>query len=305
MFELLLVAVVGLNVWADFMDRRSAVRSDATALSLWTTITQFLLVMPLLGLVGWLTPPQIALCALVGAFTALARIPWYRALSLPGENLSHLAPFTRLSTVLVLVFAFTLLGEPFSSNKLLGALLVVAGALAISLSRSFTGLRSYFANNKAIFLVLVFASSLAVIAVFYKSMMNAGVPIIATYFFLKLFQCATMVAHGYHNRALRRSFGAILDLQLFVQARALQTLAALLYLFVLRHVDLSTAEPIAAAIAPLLYLAIDKISQWRLTREPRSVPSSGPHATKRSQSEYVAVAGYAVMAIGLYFVVKG
>ena len=304
MFEFLLVAVVGLNVWADFIDRRAAFRSDAVALSLWTTIVQFLLVMPLIGIVGRLTPTQIGVCALVGAFTALARIPWYRALSTPGQKLSRLAPFTRLSSVIVVVLAFTLLGEAFSMKKLFGALLMVAGALVISLDRSFTGFRDFFAGNRAVLLVLIFACSLAVISVFYKYMLNAGVPIITTYFFLKLFQCAASVAHGYHRGGLGRSFSAILDLQLFVRARALQTLAAFLYLFVLRHVDLSTVEPIAAAIGPLLYLTIDKVSEWRARASPRAtadVPSPRTHTIR----EYVALVGLAMTAVGLYYVVKG
>jgi len=304
MLEFLLVPVVGLNVWADFIDRRAAFQSDAAAFSLWTTIIQFLLVMPLLGMAGRLTPAQIGLCALVGAFTALARIPWYRALSIPGQKLSRLAPFTRLSSVLVIVLAFTLLGEAFSLNKFLGALLMVAGALVISLDKSFTGLRDYLVGNKELLLVLIFAGSLAVISVFYKYMMNAGVSIITTYFFLKLFQCAASVAHGFHKGILRRGFAAIRDLQLFVQARTLQTLAAFLYLFVLRHVDLSTVEPIAAAIGPLLYLSIDKISEWR-------VQTSSPHAAQAalpatsSRRAYIALLGSATSALGLYFVARG
>lgn len=304
MLEFLLVPVVGLNVWADFIDRQAAFRSDASALSLWTTIVQFLLVMPLFGMAGRLTPTQIGLCALVGAFTSLARIPWYRALSTPGQKLSRLAPFTRLSSVIVVVLAFTLLGEAFSLNKLLGALLMVASALVISLDRSFTGFRDYFAGNRAILLVLIFASSLAVISVFYKYMLNAGVPIITTYFFLKLFQCAASIAHGYHKGALGRSFAAILDLQLFVRARALQTLAAFLYLFVLRHVDLSTVEPIAAAIGPLLYLTIDKVSEWR-DRTPAPQVAPVTYLKTHSKREYVALLGSVVTALGLYFVVKG
>jgi len=304
MFESLLVAVVALNVWADFIDRRAAVQSDASALSLWTTITQFLLVMPLIGLASQLTLAQTALCALVGAFTALARIPWYRALSTPGQTLSRLAPFTRLSSVIVLVLAFTFLGEPFSMNKFLGALLMVAGALVISLDRSFTGFGDYFANNRAIFLVLIFASSLAAIAVFYKYMLNAGVPIITTYFFLKLFQCVASVAHGYQNSALRPSLAAILDLQLFVQARTLQTAAAFLYLFVLRHVDLSTVEPIAAATGPLMYLTIDKVSEWRAGKaQPHGAGIAYPE--RQASGSYVAILGLVATALGLYFVVKG
>lgn len=304
MFEFLLVAVVGLNVWADFIDRRAAGRSDATALSLWTTIVQLILVMPLIGLTARLTLEQTVVCALVGAFTALGRIPWYRALSMPGQKLSRLTPFTRLSSVIVVILAFSLLGEAFSANKFFGALLMVGGALAISLDRSFTGFRDYVVSNRAILLVLIFACSLAAVSVFYKYMMNAGVPMITTYFFLKLFQCASAAAYTYRNGTIWRSFAAILDLQLFVQARALQTLAAFLYLFVLRHVDLSTVEPIAAAIGPLLYFSIDKVSEWRAgKREPGG--SGASNAGVHPRSERVALVGLVVSALGLYFVVKG
>lgn len=297
MFELLLVVIVGLNVWADFMDRRAAMRSDAGALSLWTTIVQFMLVMPLIGLVGGLTPVQLVICALVGALTALCRIPWYRALSTPGQKLSRLTPFTRLSSVIVLVFAFTLLGEAFALQKFLGALLMVAGAFAVSLDRSFTSFRDYLASNSAILLVLIFSCSLAATNIFYKYMMNAGVPMITTYFFLKFFQCTSATAYSLHNGTMRRSFSAILDLQLFVQARVLQTAAAFLYLFVLRHLDLSTVEPIAAAVGPVLYLTIDKVSEWRAKR------AGAPEVSRRG--ERLAVLGLLASAAGLYFVVGG
>jgi len=304
MLEFLLVPVVGLNVWADFVDRRAAFRSDAAVLSLWTTIIQFLLVMPLLGLVSRLTPAQFVLCAAVGGYTALARIPWYSALSIPGQKLSRLAPFTRLSSVLVIVLAFTLLGETYSPGKLAGALLMVAGALAISLDRSFTSLRDFLVGNRELALVLIFASSLAVLSVFYKYMMNAGVAIITTYFFLKLFQCVVSVANGLNRRILRRGLSAIRDLQLFVQARTLQTLAAFLYLFVLRHVDLSKVEPIAAAIGPLLYLSIDKVSEWRTRSAPAQSSQQVPAATASNRT-YFALLGSATSALGLYLIAKG
>jgi drug/metabolite transporter (DMT)-like permease len=204
--------------------------------------------------------------------------------------------------VIVLILAFTLLGEAFSITKFLGAILMVAGALAISLDRSFTGFRDYFASNRAISLVLIFATSMAVMSVFYKHMMNAGASVITTYFFLKLFQCAASIAYGYRHRALKGSFAAIVDLQVFVQARAMQTVAAFLYLFVLRHVDLSAVEPIAAAIGPLLYLIIDKVFEWRAKAANASTVAQ---AGKRSKAEYIALLGSGAIAIGLYFVVKG
>ncbi len=304
LYEWLLVLVVGLNIWADFMDRRAAIQSDATALSLWTTISQFILVMPLVGLAGWLTPQQAVLCACVGAFTALARIPWYRALSTPGAKLSRLAPFTRLSSVIVLILAFTLLGEAFSTTKFLGAILMVLGALVISLDRSFTGMRDYFASNRAIFLVLIFATSMAVTSVFYKYMMNAGISVVTTYFFLKLFQFIASVSYGYRHNKLRRSFAAIVDLQLFVQARATQTIAAFLYLFVLRHVDLSAVEPIAAAIGPLLYLMVDKTFEWRMKeKSPEGLPAAT--AELRSRRDLVALLGLITIGLGLFLITKG
>lgn len=299
MLEFLVLATVGLNVWADFMDRRAAGRSDPSALSLWTTIVQFILVMPLIGLVSQPTTTEIIICACVGAFTALSRIPWYRALSTPGQSLSRLTPFTRLSSVLVLILAVTLLGEEVSMQKFLGALLMVAGALAVSLQHSFTSLKDYVVTNKAIALVLIFACSLAATSVFYKYMMNAGVALITTYFLLKFFQCASAIAYNTYRGTLFNSFLAISDLQLFVRARTLQTAAAFLYLFVLRNLDLSTVEPIAAAAGPALYFLIDQVQARRAPRQ------ASADARPPIIGQALTIFGLFASAAGLYLVVGG
>jgi uncharacterized membrane protein len=302
-YELLLLVIVGLNIWADFMDRRAAIQSDANALTLWTVIVQFIFVAPLLVLTTRLTAEQTALCAGVGAFTGFARSAWYRALSMREGKLSRLAPFARLSSVMVLVLACTLLGEACSILKFSGAMLMVAGALAISLDRSFSSFRDYLASNRAILLVLIFAASMAAISVFYKYMLNAGVSIISTYVFLKLSQCAALIGQAYRRGFLQGSFSAIADVPLFMQARAMQTIAALLYLFVLSHVDLSTVEPIAAAASPLLYLLIDKIAEWRMEAAKAREPGA-PRTHKQTRRKYAAYFGSGATAIGLYFVVR-
>lgn len=294
MFEALVVGVVALNVWADFTDRRAATHSDINALALWTTIVQFLLVAPLVGLVGELSAPQLALCAGIGAFSAAARALWYRALSTSGETLSRLAPFSRISSVMVLGMAVLVLGESVTANKIGGGLILIAGAFMMSWRGPVGSVREYLANNKALILVTVFAASTASISVFYRYMMLAGVSIITTYFFLKLCQLCFAILHAVHYRYLMASYATILDLQLFVQARAIQTAAALLYIFVLREIDLTRVEPIAAASGPLMFVAVEKASEWRARRKGTNAPPP------REKHQLVRSAGLAAVVLGLF-----
>jgi uncharacterized membrane protein len=258
----LIIAAVSLNVWADFIDREAATNSDPEALALWTTIAQFLFVCPLLGLVEPIPLTIVALCAAVGAFSAWARGAWYHALSQEGETLSRLAPFNRVSSVMVLALAYILLGEPFSTLAAVGALTIVFGAILISL-RGAPSVRSYFTNNHALGLVMIFAASLAAVAVFYKHALTAGVGIITLYFLLKTFQFAFAVGAAFLRRRLFSSYSTITDVPRFAQARAIQTIAALIYLFALAGMHLSVLEPIAAATSPLLYLIVEWIGRRR------------------------------------------
>jgi uncharacterized membrane protein len=297
MFEALVVGVVALNVWADFTDRRAATQSDVNALALWTTIVQFLLVMPLVGLVGYLS----AVCAAVGAFSAAARALWYRALTASGEKLSRLAPVSRISSVMVLAMAVLLLGESVTANKIGGGLIMIAGAFMMSWRGSVGSFREYLDNNRALMLVVVFAASTAAISVFYRYMMLTDASIITTYFFLKLSQLCFALLHALYNGSLMGSYATILDLQLFVQARAIQTVAAMLYIFVLRQIDLTRVEPIAAASGPLMYLAVEKLSEWRARRGGTIEPDS---LTGREKHNLMRNVGLVAITLGLFVLVS-
>lgn len=299
MYEALLIAVVGLNIWADFMDRSAAQRSDINALSLWTTIVQFLLVMPLVGLVEPITLPLLALSFAVGAISVAGRIPWYRALAADGQRLSRLAPFSRLSSVVVLALAVLVLGEKLGEAQLAGALVMILGSFLMSLEGKVTSWRAYLAANKALLQVGLFAISIAFISVYYKYMMNLGTSIITAYFFLKFGQCTVAVLQAMAQRTLTTSFAAILDLQLFVQARAVQTAAALLYIMILRGVDLSRAEPLAAAIGPVMFLIIEKLSDRRAP--PNETPPAG---TGRGKTHWFRYAGLGAIMLGLFLLVR-
>ena len=301
-FEFLVIAVVALNVWADFTDRRAASRSDVYALALWTTIAQFLLVVPLIGLVSKLTASQFAICGAVGAFSAGARISWYRALTTSGEKLSRLAPFSRISSVMALAMAVLVLGEAPGPSKLGGALIMVIGAFMMSWRGPVGSLRQYLALNQQLVQVTIFAASTASISVFYRYMGLAGVSIVTTYFFLKLTQLSYGLLHAMWNRYLVESYAAIVDLPLFVQARTLQTAAAMLYIFVLRQLDLSQVEPIAAASAPLMYLAVEKFSDRR-ARERDTLPNGVPETAAKHQS--IRNAGLIAIIVGIFLFVRG
>lgn len=304
MYESLLLVVIGLNIWADFMDRRAARGSNVFAMSLWTTVVQFLLVLPLIGLAHTVTAPQLVICVLVGAFSALARIAWYQALSQSRERLSRLAPFSRISSVIVLAFAFVVLGEVFTPPKAFGAGLMILGAFTMSFDRTFTTPRDYFTNNRALGLVLIFAFSTASISIFYKYMLNNNVPIISVYFYLKLFQLISISMLTFHKEHFFNSYSSILNIKLFVKARAVQTVAAFIFLFVLRYLDLSVVEPIAAAATPIAFLAIEKYSDYRRSRRVmiEGAASAEQPQGRRQRVKYVAIA---IIAVGLLVMVGG
>lgn len=287
MLATLLIGVVGLNVWADFIDRKSAANSDISALSLWTTIVQFLLVVPLLGLVETLPLHVMAWCAGVAAVSVLARMAWYHALSERRERLSRLAPFTRLSSVMTLALAFLVLGEPFTLVTGVGASVVVLGALLMSFRGAVATISDYLRENRALALVAVFALSSATINILYKFALNEGVSIFSIYFFLKLFQCGFALVTALGERRLFSSYGSVGDLPIFVQARVIQTVAALAYLFVLRELPMSLVVPITAAASPILYIVVE-----HLTRGDRR----GPDA--RARVRVIDFVGIAAIAAG-------
>ncbi len=287
MMATLLIGVVGLNVWADFNDRKSASDSDIAALSLWTTIAQFLLVIPLLGLVELLPLHVMAWCAGVAALSVLARAAWYHALSERRERLSRLAPFTRLSSVMTLTLAFLVLGEPFTLLSGLGAIVVVCGALLMSFRGAVASIGEYFRENRALALVAAFALSSATINILYKFALNEGAGIFSIYFFLKFFQFGFAMLTALTERRLFASYGAIGDLPMFVQARVIQTVAALAYLFVLKSLPMSLVVPITAAAGPILYIMIEHLTRGR----------DGAERTRMRIIDFVGIAAIAAGGI--------
>lgn len=256
MYTLLLVGMMGLNMAVDFMDRRTVQRGDFYALTLWTMIVQFLLILPLIGLVKPMPLVAYILCAGVGAFSAFSRVSWYRAISAHGQTLSRLSPFLRLSSVISLACAFFLLGERFTYMKGIGGLLMIVGSLLMTLDNPFESIRKFVEYNKAAVLVLMTAMSTASIAVSYKYLMNNGADLFSVFFFLKLFQMLAMMSLHMRGRSLAKSYRRILHLRLLVTGRFFQTIASLIYMTVLSHLELSTVEPIAS-LSPIMLLVVE------------------------------------------------
>jgi transporter family protein len=71
------------------------------------------------------------LLCLSGLATGLSWICYFRALSL-GEA-SKVAPIDKLSVVLVILFAWPILGEKLTPAKAVGGLLITAGAVVLAL----------------------------------------------------------------------------------------------------------------------------------------------------------------------------
>lgn len=268
MYTLLLVGMMGLNMAVDFMDRRTVQRGDFYALTLWTMIVQFLLILPLIGLVKPMPLVAYIICAAVGGFSAFSRVSWYRAISAHGQSLSRLSPFLRLSSVISLACAFFLLGEPFTYMKGCGGLLMIGGSLLMTLDNPFESLRKFVEYNKAAVLVLMTAMATASIAVSYKFLMNNGADLFSVYFFLKLFQMLSMMSLHLRGRSLVKSYRRILHLRLLVTGRFLQTIASLIYMTVLSNLPLSTVEPIAS-LSPIMLLGVE-LTSYAIRRDKAS-----------------------------------
>jgi transporter family protein len=80
-----------------------------------------------------LTPRTWLFLALSGLATGLSWLCYFRALQL--GNASQVAPVDKLSVVFVLIFAAAFLREPLTSRTVLGAALIVAGALVLAWKR--------------------------------------------------------------------------------------------------------------------------------------------------------------------------
>jgi len=289
MYEMLLVLTLALNLSSDLIDRRVSRSSRIDALSLWTGIVQLLLICPFLGLVDVPSLPQLAVLVAVGWFSSYARGRWYAALSDQTQRLSRFTPFLRMSSVLVLLFAVLALGETMSERAALGAVLMIGAGFIVSLDRAHTSLAEFLKANQALGMVLVFALSNALVSVAYKHLLNLGLSIISIYFFLKLFQCTPLVAQSWRAGTLAYSYDEITNLRLFVASRALQTLAALLFLLALSKLDLSRVEPIVA-LMPLAYVV------WEWLERRRGLPGASPAPNRRTV--VVQVAALALSVVG-------
>jgi uncharacterized membrane protein len=254
----LLVVTMLLNIAADFADRRSARGASAYEMSLWGAILQLFLILPFIGLVESAGMTQIILCVAVGIVSALGRIPWYRALASHQEQLSKLTPFLRLSSVFVLLLSYLKLGESFTQSKAIGASFIILGAIFITMDRPRYALRMLFRKGGAAWSVTLFSISTAFIAVLYKFSLTGGMAVWTVYFYLKASQAAVLVIVilGIMGKSRAPSFLEANDIRLFTFARVLQTIAALIYLLVLRNLELSSVEPIMA-LSPFIYLLIE------------------------------------------------
>lgn|GEM_PF-4720334 len=298
MYELLLILTIVINITADFIDRYSSNKSDAYVLTLWMSLVQFLLIFPIIGLVERLSISQFALVAAIGAFTSFGRIRWFRALSEESEQLSRLAPLTRVSSVIVLFLAVIVLGESFSLRQTLGAGLIITGGFLISFERWSAKLRTFLRNNRALWLVIVFAASSASLSVLYKYLLMSNVNTWTIYFYVKLFQTVPLLLYGADRNVLSTSYLKIRNLKVFVFARILQTAAAFLYLLVVKHLDLTTIEPIAA-LSPLLLL----VAEWILNRFQMSPATRGaidePATPARNRKPILRFVAVMAMIVGL------
>ena len=67
--------------------------------------------------------------------------------------------------------------------------------------------------------------------------------------------------------------------------------------FVLRSLDLSHVEPIAAVSGPLLYWSVEKLSDWR-ARGQDWMPKGGPEP--RARYQVIRNAGLVTIVAGLF-----
>jgi transporter family protein len=78
-----------------------------------------------------LAPKGVVFLFLSALATGLSWLCYYRALQLGPA--SHVAPVDKLSVVLVMIFAFLVLGEEMSSKEFIGGGLIAAGAVMLAL----------------------------------------------------------------------------------------------------------------------------------------------------------------------------
>jgi drug/metabolite transporter (DMT)-like permease len=255
-YELLLVLVIFTNITIDFLDKRTSLGSDAMALSMWSNLIQFFLILPLIGMVGGFSLANLALCAVVGAVSVAGRMAWYIGLSKKGEELSRIAPFSRFSSLISLSFAVVFFKETIQQQQIAGGVLMIIGAVLIGFEKRKGGLRDYLKSNRFLVYILFFAVTSASISILYKYLLLEDLNLFSVYFYLKLFQVLTIVSYSAFTKTLSTSYQKISYLKPFVANRIFQTIAALLYLFVLKNLPLSSVAPISA-MSPFVFLVVD------------------------------------------------
>lgn len=251
----LLIATGVLSTLVHVIDRAANWESDVYAMTLWSSLVQLLLILPLIGLVG-LIPWRIAAVLIgVAALTAYARTRWYMALANSGDSLSRLLPLTHISSLFVLVLAAVFLGEQLPPWAMFGGALMIFGAICIAMEQPKATLAEFLAVNVSLLLVLWQAGSRAINNVSYKWIFNEGpYDFFTIYFYLKVFEFAGVALVVASSKAYRARFHLISNPQAFVGARGLQTLSGLMFIFVLDNMQISVAEPISA-VGPLYAIA--------------------------------------------------
>ncbi|HKA19578.1 MAG TPA: hypothetical protein VKN18_14910 [Blastocatellia bacterium] len=297
MHVLTVLLSVWFNIGADFVDKLIARTGRAKDFAFWTNVIQFMLLLPLVGLVTPIPYKALALCASVGAITAYGRIPWYHALAVQGQGLSRLTPFVRLSSIFVLLGAIFILKEPNSPERFVGGGLIILASIIVLLDEPLTTVRKLLETNRAPLFAIIFAISSSAVPLLYKYLVNEGLNLFSIYFYLKLFQATFIMLSSSHGAISSLHMTSFVAFKLIIFARILQTCAALFYLYALTRIDLSVAEPIAA-LGPFFIIVTELLLRWKnvgldklISRESYSSRS----ATARALSVALAIFGLLLM----------
>jgi drug/metabolite transporter (DMT)-like permease len=255
LFVFLVILTGPLSITVHVLDRSWNAKSDVYAMTLWSSLFQFILVAPFIGVAQVVSPGIAGLLLCVGALSAYARTRWFAALSYSGDSLSRLVPLTRASSFIVLILAALFLGERFTALAATGGVLMIFGGLLISMEQPSATIKEFLALNLSLLFVLFFALARAVNNVSYKWILDQGrYDFYTIYVYLKLFEFLAIGAIMARSPRLRAGFGKIAHKPVFAVARVVQTASGLLFIYVLDHMNISTAEPIAA-IGPIFAVA--------------------------------------------------
>jgi drug/metabolite transporter (DMT)-like permease len=250
-----------LSIAVHVIDRAWNRESDVYAMTLWSSLTQLLMVVPFAGFVSALPWGIAGVLLAVGAVTAYARVSWYRALASPGDSLSRLLPLTHSSGFIVLILAYVFLGEAMPPLAAVGGTVMILGAILISLEQPGATLREFIAMNLALGFILLQSLGRAVNNVSYKWVFNQGeFDFFTVYFYLKVFEFLSIAAIVLCSRRLCSRYRHIRNSKPFLLARSLQTGSGLLFILVLSRMDISLAEPISAS-GPLFAIAWERLDR--------------------------------------------